>query len=146
MSRAKRLLPILNLAKLRANKALEAFTYVKQKLQDEQAKLEQLRQYKSEYEQSLFNPGGPAMSASSLIMKKQFCSNVDKAIKQQQQQIDTVTQQLTLVRSKWQEFDARAQSLVKTIDKFRHQETIELAKAEQKQLDEYSNQAYFRSR
>lgn len=143
MRRSRRLQPILQIAGLEADQAARAMLYMEQKLAAETGKQNLLDQHLQEYRLQLQNAGKAGINAQSLRMHQQFLANIERAIAQQEQQIELVGQQLQQVRQIWLSRDIRRKSLEKMIEKLRLQEQHLLDRQEQKALDEQAQTLRF---
>ena len=141
MKRSKRLQPILDIAKLKSRKGVQAVAYMRQKLEHEQGKLSQLMSCKEEYQTPKNSFKKQSFNSQTLKSLRQFKANVELAIQQQIRQVETVGAQFEQVKVHWRTLDARSQSLEKTQMRLINLENRQLDKLEQRELEEMVTQA-----
>ena len=136
MKRSDKLKPVMKLSAQKAREGLKAIAYVQEQLEHEQARLAQLLQAKSEY-----NKSNKLQSVNSytLSMTRNFQQQVNTAIGQQMRQIAVIQSQLEEVRKRWQQLDARKQSLEKTQSKLQQQELVLQLRREQQEMEQNHN-------
>jgi flagellar FliJ protein len=138
MSPSKRLKPVQRFAASKEQKAAKMMGQAKKSLQQEEAKLEQLKQYHQEYLERFRKMAGEGMSATQMQEYRAFLAKMDEAINQQQQVVAVSTDNHQSTRNFWQQKHSRTQALNKAVDRFREQEQKCADKHEQKENDDLS--------
>ncbi len=136
MRRSQRLQPILELAQHKARTGIQAIRYMEQRLEQERSKLNQLQQCKKDYAGSGNIQKKQLYRATTLQSMQTFKLQLEQAIEQQLLLIATVEQQLGQVREQWRQLDSRQQSLAKTQARYHSAEVREVARLEQRELDD----------
>ncbi|GAB6389696.1 flagellar export protein FliJ [Stutzerimonas marianensis] len=103
-----------------------------------EAKLEELRQYFSDYQQQWLNQGSQGVSGQWLVNYQRFLSQLESAIAQQQRSLDWHRNNLDKLREQWQQRRARLDGLRKLVDRYLQEARTAADKREQKLLDEFS--------
>lgn len=100
--------------------------------------LEQLQQFKADYETTLAQKCSEGISASQLQDYRLFLAKLNQAIEQANVDMQLATQSLAEVRSEWIDKSQRKTALEHIVEE-RHKEHLRLLeKAEQKESDEQS--------
>ena len=133
MNRSEKLKPVLKLSAQKAREGLKAIAYVQEQLEQEQARLAQLLNCKEEYVKS---NKLQTVNSFTLSITRNFQQQVNTAISQQMQQIAVIQSQLEEVRQRWQQLDARKQSLEKTQLKLQQQEQAQQQRREQLEMEQ----------
>jgi len=136
MRRSQRLQPVLDLARQKSKQGMQAVAYMQQRLDEEKARLEQLKLCQQENKYNSKNELKQIYTADFLRGIREFSANVELAIQQQSRQVETVREQLREVREQWRQLDARSQSLEKTQGKIRQDEIRQLDRQEQRDQEE----------
>ena len=121
-------------ATLKSQQSRKAVSYLQRSLAEEQLKLEQLQNCRSDYQLS---PGSSsARSAIDLKNRERFSSKVDLAVAQQKQQITEVDRQLQRVEENWKRLYSRSKSFEKSCEQARASELLSDNKREQKEVED----------
>lgn len=115
-----------------------------QKIAVERDQLQQLQHYSEEYQQQVAG-NHKGLRAQELISSRAFLQRLTNLqINQQQkiQQINGVIEQLT---QEWKKRYQRRQSIESLIERLEIEESAELDKQLQREIDELSSQAFFRT-
>ena len=136
MKKSKRLQPVLHLAERNKKQAETALGNAQQQLAAEEEKLEQLRNYLAEYQESTKAQQKQGMQVDMLIRLQQFMSRLQVAVEQQGQQVELSRQMLAHAKNLWQAAYGRYKAMDSLIDKSRKMELVEEDKQLQKTIDE----------
>lgn len=120
MSRAKRMDPILRLARDDEDQAARELSESARRLRETEAQLEELRGYRSDYARQL--PARGVLNGSALQGFQQFMRNLDQAIAQLE---ESLRQQQRLNEhhlQKWVGSHNRAKAMTEIADKYRDEE------------------------
>ncbi|MCJ0972527.1 flagellar export protein FliJ [Stutzerimonas marianensis] len=137
-SRAARLGPVIDMAERAERDAARLFGQGQTQVAQAEAKLEELRQYFSDYQQQWLNQGSQGVSGQWLVNYQRFLSQLESAIAQQQRSLDWHRNNLDKLREQWQQRRARLDGLRKLVDRYLQEARTAADKREQKLLDEFS--------
>jgi flagellar FliJ protein len=138
MSPSKRLKPVQRFAHSKEQKAARMMGLAKKNLQQEEAKLEQLKLYHQEYLERFQQMAREGMSATQLQEYRAFLAKLDEAIKQQQEVVAASVVNHSSSKNSWKKKHSRTQALNKAVERFQQQEQKSADRQEQKENDEYS--------
>ncbi len=133
--RHQRLNSVLQLAEVKENSAAAEFVKSRDDWEFNRSKLEELRAFRSEYQNPSSNtPFTPERFQST----RQFLSQLSQAIDQQENQVEQVLGQMQVDEATWNDHRVKRMSIEKLIDKRALEQSKLDAKREQNQLDEMS--------
>lgn len=138
MNRVKRMQPVLRIAELDVDKAGRQLAQIQQRILIEQGKIVQLQDYQQEYRIRLQTAGEAGMSVDKLRLFDGFHQQLDRAIEQQQQLILKLQQDQEIIKTLWQQKDIRFKSLQKMLEHLQKDASVQQARIEQRNHDEYS--------
>jgi len=102
------------------------------------AQLDQLLQFKADYEASLNEKSREGMTASQLQDFRLFLAKLDQAIAQQTRELHSAEEDLTEVRAQWIDKSQRKSALEHLVEERRKEQRRLREKAEQNEADERS--------
>jgi len=140
MKKSERLTPLLKLEKNREQERVKALGDASSMVAVQLEKLQQLVDYRGEYEASVTQEGGRGISASRLQGYHQFLNRLRAAITQQEEQVALARQQEQAAKAHWFEQRGAVKRMDTLIDRNVTQERREEDKREQKSLDEQAQQ------
>ena len=105
---------------------------------DAQEQLEQLRQYRVEYEENLTSNGRRGLDSRLLQDYRAFLSRLNEGIAQQELQVQEALKRLEEARNQWLAKSRRKSALDQLVETRQKQHTRKREKAEQQRLDELS--------
>lgn len=146
MSRAKRLQPVLKMALQKVEEAAQALGYLNQRLAQEEATKEQLKNYEGEYLELMRGGYEPnrVMNVQAVMGYQNFIQRLELAQIQQQEEINLLASQKDQVTQHWIKARARAQAIEAAIETAKQEESLYAARQEQKELDEFTSQSFIR--
>ncbi|WP_209327002.1 flagellar export protein FliJ [Pseudoalteromonas sp. PA2MD11] len=116
-----------------------------QHLQSNQQKLQGLNNFRMEYSQQLHLKGRSGLSSAGFSQYHAFIAKIEEAIRQQASTVNTAKQVVTQRKALWLKQQVKAKAVAKLIEKQAEKQAMQVAKAEQKMLDEFAaNQFYQR--
>ena len=116
-----------------------------QHLQSNQQKLQGLNNFRMEYSQQLHLKGRSGLSSAGFSQYHAFIAKIEEAIRQQASTVNTAKQVVTQRKALWLKQQVKAKAVAKFIEKQAEIQAMQVAKAEQKMLDEFAaNQFYQR--
>jgi len=136
MKRSQRIKTIVDIKQTQEQKALEELGGAQRRRQDMQNKLQDLQQYREEYQQQYMALGNNGVSINRLLDFRAFVSKLDKAIAEQQVRLQQIDHELQRKRQSWEQAHYKTRSLQKVHDRVLRSESMELARQEQKDQDE----------
>lgn len=135
MKKSQRLKVIIDLHARQEQDALQALGRSQQKLQVQQAQLEQLQSYRQNYNIRFAEQQRAGMNVSQMLELRAFADKLDKAIDGQQQTVEAIERELLRARQVWEESHQRTKSLQKVSDLALVEEQKVEAKREQLEQD-----------
>lgn len=132
-----RLDPVLHHANTQQQDLAQRLSSSLQQLRDSESQLEQLLKYRDEY--SSKQTGGNAFSVQDLHNQQLFINQVNKAIEQQQQNIDNARRQVQQEKLFWQQSKTRCDAIDELIQKQSKKHKQRAEYREQKENDELNN-------
>ena len=129
---------VAKLAKVEAQKSAQQFGVSQNSHSEKLAQLEQLVQFKEDYEQTLNAKGRTGMGARQLQDFRLFLSRLNEAIAQQTQEIQGSQQSLQAVREEWVSKSQRNQALDQLVEDRQRERVRAREKIEQKRADDDS--------
>ncbi len=145
-SRAARLAPVIDMAERAEREAARLFGQGQAQVAQAEAKLGELRQYFSDYQQQWLSQGSQGVSGQWLMNYQRFLSQLESAIGQQQRSVDWHRNNLDKLREQWTQRRARLDGLRKLVERYLQEARTAADKREQKILDEFSQRLAGRSR
>jgi len=136
--KSKRLKPVTKIAKMREDDAALAFSEYRKVVDQNEAKLIELRGYHDEYRQRLTEAGLDGMNIARINGYRSFISRLAIAVKQQETQLFECQQILKEKNQAWLLTRSRHQALGKVVDRYQEQEYQESEKRAQTESDEHS--------
>jgi len=140
MKKSERLAPLLKLEKNREQEQVKVLADARGKVAEQQQKLQQLKDYRGEYERMVSQEGAQGISATRLQGYYQFLNRLSTAITQQEEQLELVRQQENLAKNQWFEQRGAVKRMDSLIKRNVQQERLDEDKREQKMLDEQAQQ------
>lgn len=137
-SRAARLTPVIEMAERAERDAARLLGQGQQQLAQAEAKLGELQQYFSDYQQQWLTQGSQGVTGQWLMNYQRFLSQLESAIGQQQRSVDWHRNNLHKLRQQWQQRRARLEGLSKLVERYLQEARVAADKREQKLLDEFS--------
>lgn len=131
-SRADRLQPAVDQAHKRRDEAMQKLAEQQQRVARAEHQLDELRRYRRDYAEGQ----GDGMSVSALLNRQQFIERIDRAIEQQQLDVQRQQRQLDQVRGHWRDAHAREQALDSVVSNYRELERKAEDRREQSDVDE----------
>lgn len=141
MVKSKRFEPIVNLAHDTEREAAKALGSALQHLNAQIQQLDNLKQYKSDYNQRLNSTASTGMNAQKLNEYIGFLAKLTTAIEQQQQTIELAKQALEQKKQFWFSRRGRSKALDSVLDRYVQDEAKQREKREQRELDDRNNRA-----
>ena len=131
-SRADRLQPAVDQAHKRRDDAMQKLAEQQQRVARAEHQLGELRRYRQDYAAGQ----GDGMSVSALLNRQQFIERIDRAIEQQQTEVQRQLRQLDHARGQWRDAQAREQALDSVVSNYRELERKAEDRREQSDIDE----------
>lgn len=142
--RSERLKVVLQLALKAQQDVADLMAQQHQKVGLERDQLQQLQQYSEEYQQQVAS-NNKGLRAQELISSRAFLQRLTNLQLNQQQKIQQLNAVIDQLTAEWQKRYHRRQSIENLIERLKTEESAELDKQLQREIDELSSQAFFRS-
>lgn len=134
--RVQRLLPVVDMAHTTEREAKAKLSQYQNALQHAQQQLQNLQQYRDDYQQQWIDKGQSGVSGQWLMNYQRFLSQLEVAITQQQKSLAWHENNVSLSQATWQQAYARLEGLRKLVQRYREEARKSADKQEQKLLDE----------
>jgi flagellar FliJ protein len=128
--------PVQHVAEERAKKAADAYVEARRKWEQQQQRLQQLRNFRDEYQDQRTASGGTGMDAFRLRDYNAFIARIDVAIEQQLQTITKTEQEVQRLRQIWIEKRGHSKAIDKVVVRYQDDERRDEERKAQKQSDE----------
>ena len=136
MKRSQRIKTIVEIKAAQEKSALETLGAAQRKLQEMQAQVDSLKNYRLEYQAKFTQLGRAGTSVVQLLEFRAFMDKLDKAIAGQEQALSECETSLMAKRKLWEGMHHRTQSLQKVCDSALAAELKQEDKLEQLEQDE----------
>lgn len=123
-------------AKMDEQQSLQEFSKSRQSHQQKLDRLEQLLQYKADYEAALGVKGSEGIAANQLQDYRLFLGKLNQAIEQQMQDLQGSEASLEQLQARWLSKSQRKEALDNLVDERHKEHSRARDKAEQKEADE----------
>lgn len=143
--RAQRLLPVIDMAQTAEQEAAGKLRQYKMALNNAQQQLQNLQQYRDDYQQQWINKGQIGVSGQWLMNYQRFLSQLEVAIEQQQKSLAWHEGNVSVSQAAWQQAYARLEGLRKLVQRYREEAQKSADKQEQKLLDEMAQRLMLRA-
>lgn len=136
MTRSQRLQPVTRVASMRERNAAQALGHSRHSMTECEARLTELLAYREEYTRRLQSAGGEGMNAREVNEYRTFLTRLNEAIAHQQQRMQLIRQEYEQTRRHWQAQRTHSLALDKVVARYRHQETRQGERREQRESDD----------
>ncbi|RLA05164.1 MAG: flagellar export protein FliJ [Gammaproteobacteria bacterium] len=140
--KSARLAPVKKLAENKEKSATEEMVVARNSHQGHEHKLGDLVRYRVEYIEQFHSRAKSGMQSSQLQQYKQFISQLDVAIQQQQQIVSDASQVLDKSQNHWREKHSHKKAISRVVNRFKKQENSSEEKKQQADLDEHNTQKH----
>ena len=135
MKKSERIKPVQGVAEREEKKATDAFVKAQNNLQQAQQKLQELCDYRADY-QSHAAPGAGVLNLRQLQDSRAFLVKLNDVIGIQRSIVAQCESQLEAARGEWLNKRQKAHSLGRLAGEYRHQEQQAMQQREQQHSDE----------
>ncbi|RLV61634.1 flagellar export protein FliJ [Parashewanella curva] len=135
---------VLKLAKDAEEQASLQYRSAKLDEQKARGQLEALNQYRLDYMRQMGDKVGSNLSSSQYQQFHKFICQIDQAIKQQVEAIRQTEEQLKHRHQHWLEKQQKRQAVEMLLEKKEQKRQAAQAKSEQKMIDEFAIQQFYR--
>lgn len=143
MSRAQRLMIVIDLAKRDEDAAAKILDEKRRAKEAEMQRLGDLRQYYQEYEQQ-FNRRDLPLRAEAFARQREFLQQLTKSCESQMLQVEHMQHAFNVAVAQWQSCHLRHKQLCDYVARLHKQELALMDKKEQKSIDDWVAQRYAR--
>ena len=134
--RVQRLLPVIDMAQTAEQEATAKLNQYKNALQHAQQQLQNLQQYRDDYQQQWIDKGQSGVSGQWLMNYQRFLSQLEVAIAQQEKSLVWHENNVSLSQAAWQQAYARLAGPRTPVQRYRDHPRKSADKQAQKLLDE----------
>lgn len=136
MTRSKRMTPVVKVAENREQAAARVLGEARQRLEQQQRKLDELITYRDQYSQEFQQRSGQGMGVARLQDFRVFLARLNEAIEQQRRLVERCHQNCERQRLQWVASRTRTQALGKVVDRYQREERRAAERREQHDTDE----------
>lgn len=137
-SRAARLAPVVEMAEKAERTAAQRLGHFQGQMRLAEAKLQELEQFRMNYQQQWINNGTQGVSGQWLMNYQRFLNQLETAVGQQRKSLAWHQNNLNNARDAWQKAYARVEGLRKLVMRYMAEARALEDKREQRLLDELS--------
>lgn len=137
-SRAARLAPVVEMAEKAERTAAQRLGHFQGQMRLAEAKLQELEQFRMNYQQQWINNGTQGVSGQWLMNYQRFLNQLETAVGQQRKSLAWHQNNLNNARDAWQKAYARVEGLRKLVMRYMAEARTLEDKREQRLLDELS--------
>jgi len=145
-SRSQRFKPLQRLVDRKEETAAKQLGLARRKLAEAEQRLLELRRFREEYCRQFQQSGQQGLDGRRLQSFQQFLSQLDIAIGQQQQQIESCRLDCERESRQWESCHREQRILQKTVERLRGKERQHARRREQKREDEQTTSRFSRKR
>lgn len=138
MKRSQRLQVVLDLAERKRQQADQWLSQAQARVQQGEATLAQLRDYYADYANSFYQVGASGILPGQIHTHQAFMQKLRGAVTQQENALQMERAQLEKVTAHWQQAYQHFKSVEMLVDKLKAQESKDMERRLQKELDERS--------
>jgi flagellar FliJ protein len=136
MTKSKRMQPVAKVAEQRERQAAVEMAEFRRFLDAQQAKLDELNAYRSDYARHFETAGRGGMDAARMADYRRILARLNDAIAYQEQRLANLHNDYEQVRRRWTDTRTRAAALDKVMERYREEERREGDRREQGESDE----------
>jgi len=136
MTKSKRMQPIVRVADQREHKAAIEMAEFRRFLDAQQARLDELNNYRNDYARHFEEAGRGGMDAARMANYRRILARLNDAIVYQEQRLTGLHNEYEQVRRRWTDTRTRAASLDKVMERYRKEERRAGDRREQGESDE----------
>lgn len=138
MNASARLKPVQNFAERKEQDAAQAFVKSQQQVQQENSKLEQLRQYYLEYQAQFHQNAAAGMQVKRMLEFRAFLAKLENVIKEQERNLSRAQQNSQQAKNQWQQKQGRSKAIGKVVENHQVREEYQREKKLQAEQDDRS--------
>lgn len=144
MSRARKLDPVIEMARKATETELVKLGETNALLVQEQNQLDELMRYRDEYLARFRHDDPMVMSARKALELRGFLAQLDQAIHAQQLQVSQSQQRVNNQQNQWLEARNKEQALDSLMARYQADEQLKQQRREQRDNDEHTNAMWLR--
>ncbi|NOX76740.1 MAG: flagellar export protein FliJ [Gammaproteobacteria bacterium] len=142
MKKSSRMQPVVKVAEGREQQAARHLGESQVALTQAQQRLDELKEYRRDYEQRFQTSGALGMGAAQMEDYRKFLCNLGRAIEQQTQTVAQSTTMFEQQRQRWFVTRGKAQALDNVVARYQAEEQRDLDRREQQEQDEHAMRGY----
>jgi len=136
MTKSKRMEPVARVADQRERQAAVEMAEFRRFLDAQQAKLDELNNYRNDYARHFEEAGRGGMDAARMADYRRILARLNDAIAYQEQRLAGLHNDYVRVRQRWTDTRTRAAALEKVMERYREEEQRAGDRREQGESDE----------
>jgi len=138
MSPSKRMQPVAQHARKSADEAARHVAECQRRLEDKQAKIDELLSYRDDYAHGLREKGRSGINAAQVNDYNLFMMRLNKAIDQQLVVLENTRKDLESSKQNWLDKQQRARALDTVVSRYERHERHQQSRREQQENDEHA--------
>lgn len=138
MTRASKLIPVIEMAGRETDRAMQSLVQANNVLEQEKHQLNDLLRYREEYLQQFRQGDALQMSARKAIDLRSFLAQLDNAIRMQQRHVEHCFMQTQKQRQLWLEAKNKQRSIESLKERYQKEDEQRQHKLEQRLADEHT--------
>jgi flagellar FliJ protein len=140
MTKSKRLEPVARIAESREQRAAAELARIRQRLEEQEARLKELLAYRDDYARRFEQAGRNGIDAGRMADYRRILIQLGEAIAFQEQRLTALRRDCEQLRRRWSDTHTRTAALDKAIERFRGEERRADDRREQGESDERAQQ------
>ncbi len=144
MTRANKLIPVIEMAGRETDKAMQSLVQANNVLDQEKHQLDDLRRYREEYLQQFRQGDAIQMSARKAVDLRAFLAQLDNAIRMQQTHVERCFTQTQKQQQLWMQARTKQRSIESLKERYQKEAEQLLQKQEQRLADEHTSMLWSR--
>ncbi len=146
MKKSSRMQPVVKVAEGREQQAARHLGESQAALTQDQQRLDELKEYRRDYEQRFLASGALGMGAARMEDYRKFLHNLGRAIEQQVQMVERSAALVEQQRQRWFVTRGKAQALDNVVSRYQAEEQRDADRREQLEQDEHAMRGSRRAR
>lgn len=136
MTRSKRLKPVTRVAEQRERRAAVEMAEFRRFLDEQQARLQELVNYREEYTRRFEAAGRAGLDATRATDYRRILTRLGEAVAYQEQRVTGLRQEFEQIHRRWTDTRTRSAALDKVMERYRREERRDADRREQGEFDE----------
>lgn len=141
---SKQLARVLDVEQKKEQQLCRSFEQAQAEVRQQTQRLSGLQQYRINYLRQVLERAASGMGSSTLSHYHKFVATLETAEQKQQELITNLQQKMNNYRQAWLKQKTRCEAIAKVLENRRNEAAIAAERKEQKVMDEFTSQQFFR--